>query len=147
MVEQFKKGPMTINSEPSKTQQHFEPVQNINNIMARYKQTGELGNGKENYGTYADVSNIPDFHTAQNIIAGAQSKFAQLPSKLRDRFSNSPQALLAFLQNKNNKAEAIELGLINPDPIKPDPDTQPATKADLKELKKEAKPTTDQSAT
>nr|WAE43443.1 MAG: internal scaffolding protein [Microviridae sp.] len=131
MTETFKKGTPSINVGKSVTQQHFEPLQNINNIMAQFRQTGDLGDNQPTFGNYADVSNIPDYQTALNVVRSSEAKFAQLPSYLRERFHNSPEQLLAFVQDKNNKAEAIELGIINPDPIKPI----------VTEPKKEAQPT------
>ena len=36
-----------------------------------------------------------------------------LPADLRKRFSNDPGQLLSFLENEDNRAEAIKLGLVN----------------------------------
>lgn len=60
----------------------------------------------------------PDFMAAQNLMVEVNVNFSQLPSKVRDMFQNQPQLLMRFVQDPNNEAQAIELGLI---PAKPKP--------------------------
>lgn len=49
---------VTINEEPSKTDQSFAKQVNINNIMARYIKTGQLTHLRNQQGVYADMSEI-----------------------------------------------------------------------------------------
>lgn len=72
--------------------------------------------------TYGDFTTLDDFQTAQNQIAEANSQFAELPSRIRERFSNSPKALVAFLSDETNLLEAVELGLVAAPPSEPEPE-------------------------
>ncbi len=40
-----------------------------------------------------------------------------LPAKIRARFDHDPNALLQFLQDETNRNEAIEIGLIDGEPV------------------------------
>lgn len=59
-----------------------------------------------------DIVGVPDFHTAQNLIAQANERFMALPPKIRARFDNDPGQLLAFMEDAGNREEAMALGLI-----------------------------------
>ena len=99
----------------SLTQQHFAADADINNIIAKYASTGVLGDPL-NPGTitpmFDDFTNVLDYHTAQTYIANALQSFAALPSDLRLRFNNDPGQLIAFIQDDNNREEAVRLGII-----------------------------------
>ena len=43
--------------------------------------------------------------------------FDSLPSSLRERFSNDPSRLLAFVDDESNFDEAVKLGLLSPLPV------------------------------
>ncbi len=119
--------------------QSFTKEADINNIMARYVKTGMLT--AEAIDTrqlvFADVSEIGDFQTCQERIAAARAAFMTLPPDLRARFENDPAQLLDFCSKEENKAEAIELGIIakpekpEKEPVKQPPTTtpEPAPKA------------------
>lgn len=99
---------------PSLTEQQFRDECDINSIISRYKVTGVLGDPMDNREpVYADCSSIPDLLTAQNFIIQANDDFMALPSSIRKRFDNSPVSMLQFLQDPNNREEAIQLGLIS----------------------------------
>lgn len=97
--------------EPVLTQQHFRQECDINEIVRRFGITGEL---PEPWAAprYGDFTQVTDFHSAQNMVLEAQAAFDALPAELRERFGHDPQALLEFLDDGGNRAEAIELGLI-----------------------------------
>lgn len=101
---------ITINDEPSMTQQAFAEDCDVNIILDRYMKTGELP--KPRQGIYADVSEVPDLTQAIQTVQTAQKAFDDLPSKVRFEFQNDPTQLLKFISNPNNKDRAIELGLI-----------------------------------
>lgn len=100
--------------DQGKTDQSARDECDINTIMARYARTGVLPAARDAIAQYADVSAL-DFQQAQLLVAGAMSAFEELPSELRSRFGNEPAALLGFLENPANRAEAIKLGLVKPD--------------------------------
>lgn len=122
-------------NEPSLTQQSLEGETNINNIVKKYKQTGELPPTKQ--GFYGDVSNIPSYQQAVDIVRVGDTAFRSLPAKVRAEFNNDPGAMIEWLQNEQNRPRAIELGLIEGDTsIKPQsPEIQ--KKDDKKDDKKE----------
>lgn len=96
----------------SKTRKEMAKATDVNNIMNRYKTTGQLTHVTKNMPWYGDATAITDYQGALNSVLAAQEKFAELPSKLRERFRNDPGALIAFLQDPANKDEAIKLGLV-----------------------------------
>jgi len=110
----------TINSEPSKTQQQFKDMCDVNKIIAKFKKTGQITHISSSSGQYMDISNKPDYLTAMNTIVQAQQSFMQLPAKLRKRFDNDPAQLLEFVHDEKNRQEAIDLGLVpKPSPMLP----------------------------
>jgi phage internal scaffolding protein len=104
-----------VGDEPSLTQQQFAAESDINNIIARYERTGILVDpliDRRGQPMYGDFSNIDSFFEAQVKVARAKELFEALPGKIRDRFGGDPGKLIAFLENEENREEAIKLGLI-----------------------------------
>lgn len=99
---------------PDRTKQAHLRECDINTIIKQFSSTGMLAHisAKAAQGAYMDLPDPIDFQQAQNILIEGERAFASLPSKLRDRFDNQVAPFLEFLQDPNNKAEAIELGLI-----------------------------------
>lgn len=97
--------------EEDRTQQQFADEVNINTIVRRFGLTGEVPNGIA-MPMSADFTAATDFHTAMNLVRQAQESFMELPAATRDRFGNDPGAVLAFLENADNREEAIKLGMI-----------------------------------
>lgn len=106
---------LACDPDSSETSQEFLAECDINTIMRRYARTGQLPNVNMNP-AYADVSDLPDYLDALNIVIEAQHNFAELPAKLRERFNHDPGQLLAFLADKANLDEAVQLGLVNAPP-------------------------------
>lgn len=100
--------------EQGRTKQSFKDECDINVIMGRYLRTGMIDHLAQTAPRYADVEAL-DFQGAMDIVVAARDRFAQLPSELRDRFSNDPGRLLAFIQNPANIEEARKLGLLAPE--------------------------------
>lgn len=101
----------SVNNDPSKTDQSFAEQCDINNIIKRYQQTGQVTHLAKNQGIYSDVSEIPDLQGAFQAVQDASFAFSTLPASIRDRFKNNPIEFVEFLQNPENDAEAISLGL------------------------------------
>ncbi len=99
----------------SRTKQSFKEETDINSIMARFQKTGMIEFINKHEPQYGDVTAI-DFQTAMQSVATGREMFADLPSKVRDRFNNDPAELLEFLDNPENRDEAILLGLAKPKP-------------------------------
>lgn len=102
----------TLNEEPSMTQQQFKEECDINNIMRKYEQTGQITHINRKQGVYADLSNIKDYQEMLHTIHHAEEAFNTLPAEVRYKFRNDPTKLIAFLQDTSNREEAIKLGLI-----------------------------------
>lgn len=106
---------------PSMTKQSFKAECDINNIIKSFSQTGMVShiNERARQGQYLDLPDSVDLQDAIATVQLATNAFMSLPSKIRDRFGNNPEAFLAFLHDPNNEAEARELGLLNPLPSPP----------------------------
>ena len=101
----------SLNTDPSLTQQQFKDECDINNIIKTYSQTGVLPVSKK-VGAFLDVSNVTDYQTSLQTVYEAQRAFDALPSKIRTRFENDPNLLLAFIEDDKNYDEALSLGLL-----------------------------------
>lgn len=110
--------------EESLTQQQFKDESDINLIVKKYQITGELPEQKQ--GIYADVSNIPDYQQALEIVKNAEDMFMSLPARLRSQFSNNPEFMLNWIKDPANRDQAVSLGLIEGDTseIKPPQPTE-----------------------
>lgn len=100
-------------TKKSLTQQHFKDECDVNIIVRRYSETGIVPHINTRTPSYGDFTSSEDYQTALNKLQTAQDEFMSLPSDIRQRFKNNPEKLITFLQDPNNQAEAIELGLIN----------------------------------
>lgn len=104
--------------EPSCTLQEFKDESDINNLVARYRQTGSFYDALAVHGkeprmpSFEDISEIPDYQTALNIIEEGRARFDALPPSIRRIFDNSPELFLAFMSDPKNSDKASELGLL-----------------------------------
>ncbi len=127
MRERYKLAVIDCSGDKIRTKQSFKKETDINNIMARFVKTGNISPEAlaKRQATFADVSEIGDFHQCQNQIQEAHSAFMTLGPEIRSRFENEPAKLLDFMNDPENKKEAIELGIIEKPEDTP-PDTPPA---------------------
>jgi len=119
---------VTVYSKPSKTQQQFKDETNVNKIIAKYTQTGELQHLRKNKGVFADMSNLGSYQESLNLVLKANQSFSELNAQTRNRFGNDPQQLIDFLADDSNRDEAVKLGLIiekEKKPVDPPQETQP----------------------
>ena len=100
--------------DESRTQQSFKDETDINVILRRFNVTGELPQGVR-MPTYADFSEVYDFHSAANAIAQANEAFEAMPADVRAKFQNDPAKFVAFCSKEENREEAKKLGLIRDD--------------------------------
>lgn len=131
-----------INDEPEMTQQQFKDECDINRILKKFRDTGTLTHINRNPGQFLNNVGLPDFKEAHEIVLNAQNEFLNLPSDVRSRFGNSPQALIDFLADKKNDDEAVRLKL----KTRPVPEKNPVVdelKALNKNLSKPKKPDTE----
>ena len=101
-------------AHPSKgrkpAQQQFKEDADINSIMRKFQKTGAITHTAKYQGEYGLASGL-ELQQAMNLVTRTQQMFDELPSSIRDRFRNSPQAFLDFVQDERNAAEANELGI------------------------------------
>lgn len=107
-------------------QQQFKDQCDINLLMARYLESGELPQVTEGL-TYGNFEGIFDFQSAMNAVRTAEGLFSQFPARIKNRFDNDPQKMLDFLAQDENRDEAEFLGLLkkempNETPISGSPD-------------------------
>lgn len=105
-------------SGPSKTQQHKAADADINNIVNRHMRNAQPGQRIGNpqatrQPRFIDVSAV-DFQQMLDKVCDMQNQFAGLPSRIRGKFRNDPYQMLRFVDNPNNRDEALRLGLITP---------------------------------
>jgi len=104
--------------DESKAIQSAEEEANINTIVRRFGISGELPN-QVAMPVSGDFTNIPDFHTAMNLVRQAQEEFVRVPAEIRARFNNDPGRFMAFFDDPANYDEALKLGLVNVRPPVP----------------------------
>lgn len=97
-----------------KAVQGFKDECDINTLMSRY----EVGGLPEPIAPaqYADVTGF-SFEAAQEVLRRGREAFEALPARVRDRFGNNPAAMLEFVHNPANVAEAVSLGLVREDQL------------------------------
>jgi phage internal scaffolding protein len=93
------------------TQQHFKDECDINNILRQFNVTGLLPEAPLSP-RYGDFTGISDYQTALNQVIAAEDEFMSLPANIRARFNNDPGQLIDFMENNENRNEAIKLGLV-----------------------------------
>jgi len=96
------------------TEQSHKDMCDINKIIAKYDRTGLITHVSNFEAKFGDMTGI-DFKIMQDKVASAQTMFNQLPVNIRNRFDNDAQQLLLFMDDSENRQEAIELGLIHKD--------------------------------
>ena len=96
------------------TEQAHKKECDVNHIIAKYDRTGLLSHVQQIEARYGDVTGV-DFRTAQDLYLNAQKMFGSLPADIKKRFNQSAGDFLEFMENPNNRDEAIKLGLIRGD--------------------------------
>lgn len=110
-------------SGPSLTRQEFALNGDVNAIVDQFTRTGIPPTFKQGEPIFGDVSRVPSYQEAQNIILKADKAFADLPHKVRKRLK-TPAEMFEFLSNPENEDEARKLGLLKPleaSPVAPAP--------------------------
>lgn len=119
-------------TQPSLTQQQFKDECEIESLLKAHNLSQVMGivNNHGQQPLYADVTDIPDFHDAQNHVARATEYFEGLPSDVRSRFNNSLAEFLTTLNNPGAREALTEMGVlkkvedkaadkVNPQPVVP----------------------------
>lgn len=106
---------------PSLTRQEFADEADINNLMAKYEKTGILPTVNFKNPAFLDVSDVPDFQTALDFVAKAETAFMSLPARVRASFDNSAAQFINYAENPENLDQMRDWGLAPPAPVVPGP--------------------------
>lgn len=109
---------------PGRTKQSFSEESNINLIMAKYEKTGMLDHLNTHQGDYGNFIGAQDYHTSMNLIREAGEAFMTIPAGVRAKFDNDPARFLAYVQDPENKAGMVKLGLAHPSPLEVPPGSE-----------------------
>lgn len=94
-----------------RTQQSFRDECDINVLMKRFEQSGVLPSARDDVPQFADVSSM-SFESSMQQVAAVSGAFSMLDARTRARFGNDPSAMLDFLADPLNHAEAVKMGLM-----------------------------------
>lgn len=117
----YRRNPVQYSSnKPSLTRQEFKEDSDINRIIKTFAKTGMVEHQSQYNGQYGEFAAI-DYHEALNTVIEANEMFDTVPSAIRKRFENNPQAFLEFVTDDKNRDEMVDMGLIAPEDPIPDP--------------------------
>ena len=122
-----------------RTKQSIKDETDVNRIIQKHTRMGTLSHLEQWGGQYGDLGDF-DFQDAQNQLAKANSMFEQLPSAVRNKFSNDPERFFEYVNREENRdvlAEKLpELAKhrtkpmpTNKDVVDPEPATETASEA------------------
>lgn len=109
----------TLNTEDSLTQQSDAVDCDINVIMKKYGNTGQLPQ-IQLQPLYGDFTQVDDFRGMQEKIKAANDAFAEIPAHIRKRFNNDPHEFIQFATSEENLPELRKLGLAKPEAPPPE---------------------------
>lgn len=86
-----------------RTKQAFKAECDINNIIGRYKETGQLPQAlsQPQYGVAPDL----DLKSAIDTLNAFKEEFSELPQHVHDMFSNDPYVFAQFLNEYEQNPE------------------------------------------
>lgn len=95
------------------TEQAHKDACDITKIIKAHDRQGVFLHVNKMEARFGDLTG-DDFKTMSDKVIKAKEMFGELPSSIRNEFRNSPEELLRFMEDENNRDKAIELGLIDP---------------------------------
>ena len=95
------------------TEDHHKEECNIKNKILSILRDGDLSGINDRPPQSIDLSTVPDFMQAQQLITEANSMWEQIPAKIRAQFNNDQQTFLEFMHDPKNKTAIGELGFDN----------------------------------
>ena len=99
-------------NDKSLTDQSSKKSCDINLIMKQYQKTGLLPHFSQKVGEYLDISDVPSFEEAHDLVSEARSLFLELPSNIRKMMDNNPAKLEEFVKDPQNIDLLISEGLM-----------------------------------
>ncbi len=112
--------PVRLDTGPGLTQQHFKEEVDINRIVKKFMETGEipLATKQAEFGFASSMT----FTEAMQITAQAKEEFMKLPAKVRSHFKNDPALYLDAASDPEERHTFIDLGLLEADPEEKPPE-------------------------
>jgi phage internal scaffolding protein len=105
-------GKMNKKGEPIYfTEQVHKDACDINKIIDKYDKDGIITHVSNFEAQFGDLSGA-EFKEMMDKVVDASNLFMDLPAHIRNEFNNSPEELLTFMDDPDNRDKAIELGLI-----------------------------------
>lgn len=89
---------LEFDPKEGRTKSSFKDECDINNIVNRFKRTGQLPPGRGEP-QFSDVSDVPSFMDALHRVAVAEEAFASLPATVRRECDNDPAVFLERLRD------------------------------------------------
>lgn len=96
----------------------------INVIVERFGITGMMPQNLAPL-TFGDFSNVGDYRTAMDALNSARDRFMELPSAVRARFGNSPQAFLQHCEERDDKGNRVHIDQLRKWGLAVDPPKEP----------------------
>lgn len=110
---------VAIDTGDGLTEQNHKAEVDVNNIVRKYNKTGLIDHLNTFEQKYADVTGY-DYQESMNTVSAANSLFENMPSVIRNKFGNNVGAFLNFVDNPDNHAEMVEMGLAKPKVVEVD---------------------------
>lgn len=100
-----------FSDEESLTKQEFAGEVNINNIIAKHRQTGVVTHIERRIPQYGDYSFANSLHDALDLVMEADEEFMRLPASVREKAHNDPARFFEMLATESGEKELTEAGL------------------------------------
>lgn len=101
--------------EETLTKQSMAEQVDVNNIVARFRQTGLIEHLAKGSPRYLDVSEVGDYRSALEQVQTVGEFFAGLPAPIRAEFGNDPAQLLDAVYDPTQTERLIEIGILTPE--------------------------------
>lgn len=91
---------ISFEGELKRTKDSFKAECDVNNIVAKYKKTGQLPQLAGRQGKYGDFSDVPSYQEALERVRVAQESFDALPAQVRAECGNDPATFLERVRDR-----------------------------------------------
>ena len=98
------------------TEQHHAERTRVSWILEQYRRTGVVDHVQRAAPRYVDLSEVPSFEEAFNLVERAEEAFARLPAEVRAEVGNNPIGLVEWVQDPENLERGLELGIFETAP-------------------------------
>lgn len=93
------------------TQQHMQAETDINLIIKRHSETGNISHLNPKAPLYLDCTKVRDLQGAIRLVEEAEDNFATLPAEVRKACRNDPVEFMDMLHTEEGTNELAEAGL------------------------------------